>query len=149
MSRFQRGLAVAIILLVVYAVYYAYLGPRLVGDNFALSLVNFDQQGMRDRLCSDANVLEVLAAAGTTDDQTTLLFLRLIVELAPQELADVVNENLHANTRYDLLTGEYRFSLMLGTDIQFLGMRFPSGFTTPEFRLNIRRGWLLPCVLAA
>ncbi len=148
MKNLRRILAVAILLIILYGAYYVYLGPRLVGDAFALSLVNFDNAGMNNRLCADYTVTDVLSSTATVEDQSSLLFIRLLTGIAPQELVDTVGENLRPNTQYDPLTGEYRFSLTLGTDIAFLGFRFDSGFTTPEFRLGIRRGWLLPCVLS-
>ena len=148
MKSLRRLLAVALALMIVYAAYYVYLGPRLVGDAFAYNLVNFNSNGLNDRLCADNNLFDVLYNAATLEDQSSLLFIRLLTGIAPQELRDTVGENLHANTHYDALTGDYRFSLTLGTDIAFLGFRFDSGFTTPEFRLKIRRGWLLPCVVS-
>ncbi len=148
MKKLRRLLAVAIALIIVYAAYYVYLGPRLVGDAFAYNLVNFNSGGLNDRLCTDNNLFDVLNNAATLEDQSSLLFIRLLMGIAPQELQDTVGDNLHANTRYDPFNGEYRFSLTLSTDIAFLGFRFDSGFTTPEFRLRIRRGWLLPCVVS-
>lgn len=148
MKNLRRMLAVLVLLIVLYGAYYIYLGPRLVGDAFAFSLVNFDNTGMNNRLCTDYTVTDVLSSTVSVEDQSSLLFIRLLTGIAPQELVDTVGENLHPNTQYNPLTGEYRFSLTLGTDIAFLGFRFDSGFTTPEFRLGIRRGWLLPCVLS-
>lgn len=147
--RKARRLSLAVLaLLIVYATYYIYLGPRVVGDAFALGLINMDTDAMSSHLCENATVAGVLNTLGTTDDQVSLLVIGVLRGLAPQAIIDTISETLQANTRYDLLTGEYYFSLTLGADVSLLGTRFVSGTTTPEYRLMIQRGWLRPCVVA-
>ncbi|MBZ0292221.1 MAG: hypothetical protein K8L99_06595 [Anaerolineae bacterium] len=148
MRKARRILLAVLVILAVYAAYYIYIGPRVVGDAFAVSLINVDTESMSSHLCEDTTVAGVLNALGTTDDQVSLLVIGVLRGLAPQAVVDAVSEALEANTRYDPFTGEYYFSLTLGTDISLLGTRFASGATTPEYRLMIQRGWLRPCVLA-
>lgn len=145
----SRWIAAGLVVLVVlYAAYYVYVGPRLVGDAFAVSLINMDTVALESHLCENATVAAVLNALGSTDDQVTLLVIGILRGLAPQSVVDAVSETLQANTSYDPLTGLYGFSLTLGTDVTLLGARLEKGMTTPEYRLFIQRGWLRPCVVA-
>ncbi len=148
MQKTRRLTAVITLLVVLYVAYYVYLGPRLIGDAFAVSLVNFDTDEMNSHLCENTTIAGVLNTLGTTDDQRSLVLIGILRGIASPELVETVSQSLQARTDYDPFTGDYVFSLMLGTDVSLIGLRFEAGFTTPEFHLSIRRGWLRPCVMA-
>lgn len=149
MLKTRRFAVVMMVLVAVYAAYYVYFGPRLIGDAFALSLVNFDTAAMNSHLCENASVASVLNTIGTTDDQMSLMVIAILRGIAPPNVVEAVSASLKATTRYDPFSGEYGFSLTLGTDVSLIGLRFEEGLTTPEFRLSIQRGLLRPCVMAA
>jgi hypothetical protein len=142
----KRLSIIILALLVLYSVYFIYLSPRLTGDSFASALVRLNTDEMANYLCEDTAVGQVINSIGSTGDQITLLLTGLLGGVAPQSVVDQVSQALVPQTSYNLLTGQYIFSLMLRNEVNVLGFKISDGFSTPDMTLYIRRGIVRACI---
>jgi len=142
----KRFLIVILVLLALYAAYFLYLSPLLTGDAFATALVKLNTDDMANYLCEDTAVSQVMNSVGSTGDQVMLLVTGLLGGIAPQSVIDQVSQALVPRTSYNLLTGQYIFSLTLRNEIDVLGFKISAGFSTPDMTLYIRRGVLRACI---
>lgn len=142
----RRFTIIILALLVIYGGYFVYLGPRLTGDSFASALVRLNTDEMANYLCEDTAVNQVISSIGSRGDQVTLLLTGLMGGMAPQSVIDQVSQALVPRTSYNLLNGQYIFSLMLRNEVDVLGFKISAGLATPDMTLYIRRGILRACV---
>jgi hypothetical protein len=142
----KRLYIIILALLILYGVYFVYLGPRLTGDSFGSALIRLDTHEMANYLCEDTTVNQVINSIGSTGDQVTLLLTGLLGEMAPSSVIDQVSQALVPRTSYNLLNGHYVFSLMLRDELDVLGFKISAGLATPDMMLYIRRGIFRACI---
>lgn len=123
-----------------------YFIPTAVGDRFATALVELDIAGIEARLCDDTDLSDLRASIAATGGDLTQSIARLLG--AGELVRSIIAGSIQIETEFNVFTGRYRFTLLLGDDINIVGFRATAGLSSPEITLQIRRQPTSACVAA-
>ncbi len=126
-----------IALLVSIPVYFI---PKNIGDNFAQGLTTLDLDKMEAELCQGQTLNQFRRDLAQNGDRVILQVSRLLGGGALRDIGQALAAGaLRYESSYNILTSDYTFNFVIGSQINLVGFSAQAGTESPDITIHIRR----------
>lgn len=117
-----------------------YFIPKNVGDNFAEAFTTLDLENMENELCDGQTLAQFRRDLAQNGDRIFVQVSRLLGGGALRDIGQAVAAGaLRYESSYNILTSDYTFNFVVGTQINLVGFSAQAGTKTPDITIRIHR----------